>query len=205
MTLEEGLDALKLSLPPDACERLLAYGQLIEKWNKTYNLTALKGQDKILVFHLLDSLALVPYVKTGRVLDVGSGAGLPGIPLAIARPELSVTLMESNSKKTAFQKQACIELGLRNVLAVCERVEAYQAEEKFGMITSRAFSDLPLFVSLTRHLLCEGGCWLAMKGQLPEAEILALPADIEVIQVVKLEVPGLEGERHLVVMGVKKE
>lgn len=203
MTLHEGLDALQLSLSPDACQRLLAYGQLIEKWNKTYNLTALKGQEKILVFHLLDSLAIVPHVQGGRVLDVGSGAGLPGIPLGIARPEASVVLMESNSKKSAFQKQACIELGLRNVEPVCERVEAYQADEKFGVITSRAFSDLSLFTSLTRHLLSEGGRWLAMKGQLPEAEIMGLPADIQVLEVVKLNVPGLEGERHLVVLGVK--
>lgn len=204
MTLDEGLQGLGLNLSAAGRNRLLAYGQLLEKWNKTFNLTALRGQDKILTHHLLDSLSLVPHVDAGPVLDVGSGAGMPGIPLALARPDLAVILMESASKKVAFQKQACIELGISNVQAVCSRVEDYQPEQPFARITSRAFSDLALFVSLTRHLLAAGGRWLAMKGQLPEEEIRALPEDIVVLEILQLQVPGLTGERHLVVMGVKQ-
>lgn len=204
MTLTDGIGALGLELPTAAIERLEQFGALLEKWNRTFNLTALRGQDKILTHHLLDSLSLVPHVHALRVLDVGSGGGLPGIPLAIARPEISVTLIESSSKKTAFQKQAAIELGLTNLEAVGGRVEDYQPSTLFPAITSRAFSDLPLFIRLTRHLLAEGGVWLAMKGLVPTSEMDALPDDIEIRHIHKLTVPGLEGERHLVVMGVRK-
>ena len=201
-SLAQGLAALNLPLSEAAQQKLLAYAALMAKWNKVFNLTALRDPQQILTHHLLDSLSLVPHVPAGEfaILDVGSGAGLPGIPLAIARPELQVFLLDSNSKKTAFQKQAAIELGLPNVHAVGERVEAWQVKDQFPYITSRAFSDLPLFVRLTRHLLAPGGQWLAMKGQHPAEEMTGLPEDVQVKATVPLQVPGLAAERHLIVM-----
>lgn len=198
--LAQGLQELGIDLPPASQEKLLAYAALLYKWNKTYNLTALREPALAVSHHLLDSLAVLPYVETGTLLDVGSGGGLPGIPLAIVRPELRVTLLDSNSKKTAFLRQAAIELGLPNLTVHCGRVEQFQPAAKFHAITSRAFSELADFVTLSRHLLDAGGHWLAMKGVLPEEEIARLPSGVVVEGVHCLNVPGVEGERHLVVM-----
>lgn len=198
--LEQGLAALGIDLSPAAQEKLLAYAALLYKWNKTYSLTAMREQDKAVSHHLLDSLAVLPFVPAGSLLDVGSGGGMPGIPLAIAHPELQVTLLDSNSKKTAFLRQAAIELALPNISVHCGRVEQYHPAVGFTAITSRAFSELADFVSLSRHLLAANGCWLAMKGIWPHEEIGRLPQDIAAEAVHRLVVPGVEGERHLVVL-----
>ncbi len=197
--LARGLAALGLELPPPAQEKLLALAALLGKWNKVYNLTALRDEQQVVSHHLLDSLAVLPHLGNAkRLADIGSGGGLPGIPLAIARPELQVALVESNQKKSAFQQQAKIELGLVNVSVHCERVEAWQPEEKCDVVISRAFSDLAEFVKLSGHLLAEGGALLAMKGVHPYEEIAQLPAGWRVAEVIPLQVPGVEGARHLV-------
>jgi len=201
--LERGLAALKITAPPEAIAKLLAYRDLLIKWNRVYNLTAIKDPKEVLISHVLDSLAILPWVGTeGRLLDVGSGGGLPGIPLAIVCPSLAVTLVESAGKKSAFQRQAAIELDLPGVESWQGRVEDFSvpSEQKFGRIVSRAFADLALFVSLTRHLLQEDGSWLAMKGKKPDEEIAALPPDIRVEEVIPLEVPGLAASRHLLIL-----
>lgn len=198
--LAQGLAALGIALPADAQAKLLAYVALLYKWNKTYSLTAMREQDKAVSHHLLDSLAILPFVPEGCLLDVGSGGGMPGIPLAIARPELRVTLLDSNSKKTAFLQQAAIELALPNISVHCGRVEQYHPAEGFAAITSRAFAELADFVVLTQHLLAPGGRWLAMKGVWPQDEIARLPDSARVDDVHRLSVPDVDGERHLVVM-----
>ena len=196
--LEAGLAELELDLPAEMRVKLLAFRDLLLKWNKTYNLTALRDPEQVLSHHLLDSLAILPHVGGAPLLDVGSGGGLPGIPLAIARPQLAVTLVDAVQKKATFQQQAAIELGLGNVRAIHGRVEEQVGQ--FGQITSRAFSDLAEFISLTRHLLAPRGRWLAMKGVRPEAELTALPADIVVDAVIPLQVPGLGADRHLIIL-----
>lgn len=203
--LAAGVAALGFTLPDSAEEKLAAYLALLEKWNRVYNLTAVRDAERMVSHHLLDSLAVVPFFQGGgsdliRVLDVGSGGGLPGIPLAIARPEVQVTLIDSIAKKTAFLLQAKAELGLANVQVVTGRVEDYRPAAKFDVITSRAFSDLKAFVDLTRHLLVQGGCWLAMKGVLPHEEIVLLPDWVKVSANHALVVPGLEASRHLIVL-----
>lgn len=198
--LDHGLAALGIALPAEAQAKLLAYVALLYKWNKTYSLTAMREQDKAVSHHLLDSLAILPFVPDGRLLDVGSGGGMPGIPLAIARPELRVTLLDSNSKKAAFLQQAAIELALPNISVHCGRVEQYHPADGFEAITSRAFAELADFVTLTQHLLAPGGRWLAMKGVWPQDEIARLPESARVDAVHRLSVPDVDGERHLVVL-----
>jgi 16S rRNA (guanine527-N7)-methyltransferase len=198
--LSAGIAALGLALPDGAEPKLLAYLGLLDKWNRVYNLTAVRDAERMVSHHLLDSLAAVPYFQGNRVLDVGSGGGLPGIPLAIARPELQVTLIDSIAKKTAFLLQAKAELALSNLTVVTGRVEDYRPDAAFDLITSRAFSDLKEFVQLTRHLLEPGGRWLAMKGLYPNEEIAVLPAGVKVSADHALLVPGLEANRHLIVL-----
>ena len=202
--LDHGLAALGIDLPAEAQAKLLAYVALLYKWNKTYSLTAMREQDKAVSHHLLDSLAILPFVPDGRLLDVGSGGGMPGIPLAIAWPELRVTLLDSNSKKAAFLQQAVIELALPNISVHCGRVEQYHPADGFEVITSRAFAELADFVTLTQHLLAPAGRWLAMKGVWPQDEIARLPESARVDAVHRLSVPDVDGERHLVVMGLSK-
>jgi 16S rRNA (guanine527-N7)-methyltransferase len=203
--LAAGIAALGLTLPDGAEAKLLAYLALLDKWNRVYNLTAVRDAERMVSHHLLDSLAAVPYFQGGgsdltRVLDVGSGGGLPGIPLAIARPELQVTLIDSIAKKTAFLLQAKAELGLANLNVVTSRVEDFRPSTGFDIITSRAFSDLKEFVTLTRHLLKPGGHWLAMKGLMPHEEIAFLPVWVKVSANHALVVPALEASRHLIVL-----
>ena len=198
--LAAGVAALGLALPQGAEERLLAYLALLDKWNRVYNLTAVRETERMVSHHLLDSLAAVPYFTGQTVLDVGSGGGFPGIPLAIARPELQVTLIDSIAKKTAFLLQAKAELGLVNLHVVTSRVEDYRPESGFDVITSRAFSDLRAFVALTRPLLNPGGRWLAMKGLMPHEEIASLPLLVKVSANHALHVPGLDASRHLIVL-----
>ncbi|SMF03811.1 16S rRNA (guanine(527)-N(7))-methyltransferase RsmG [Pseudogulbenkiania subflava] len=197
--LTHGLAELKLDLTQEQIARLESYLALLAKWNQTYNLTAVREEERMVSYHLLDSLTLVPQLAGGtRLLDVGSGGGMPGIPAAIARPDLQVVLLDSNHKKTTFLRQAVIELKLDNVEVVTNRVEAYQPEQKFDRITSRAFAELAEFVKLTRHLLAPGGQYVAMKGVYPYEEIAMLPEGFGVAEVVPLTVPGLDAERHLV-------
>jgi 16S rRNA (guanine527-N7)-methyltransferase len=197
-TLAAGLGELGIELPAAAQHKLLAFRDLLLKWNKTYNLTALRDPDQAISHHLLDSLAILPHIGTEALLDVGSGGGLPGIPLAIARPDLAVTLVDTVQKKTTFLQQAAIQLGLKNVSVHHARVE--ELAGSFAQISSRAFAELRLFVTLTHHLLAPGGRWLAMKGARPDGEIAALPAGIAVDRIVPLHVPGLDAERHLIIL-----
>lgn len=199
--LSVGLAKLEIELPSTVQDRLLSYLDLLLKWNKTYNLTALRDPKQGLTHHLLDSLAILPWVGEASLLDVGSGGGLPGIPLALARPQLAVTLVDAVQKKVSFLQQAAIELQLPNVQAVHARVENLTGA--YARITSRAFAELGEFVGLTRHLLAEDGRWLAMKGVRPDAEIAALPPDVEVEAIQPLAIPGLDAERHLIIMKVK--
>ena len=196
--LADGLAELGIALPEAGQRQLLAFRDLLLKWNKTYNLTALRDPDQAISHHLLDSLAILPQIGEGSLLDVGSGGGLPGIPLAIARPELAVAMVDTVQKKASFLQQASIELGLKNVTVHNARVEEMQGQ--YAQISSRAFAELGLFVSLTRHLLAPGGRWLAMKGVRPDAELKALPADITVAAILPLTVPGLAAERHLIIL-----
>ena len=196
--LASGLTALDITLPAEAQQKLLVFRDLLLKWNKTYNLTALRDPAQAISHHLLDSLAILPHVGAGNLLDVGSGGGLPGIPLAIAMPELAVTMVDTVQKKTTFLQQAVIELGLKNVTVHHARVEELQGQ--YAQISSRAFAEIGLFISLTRHLLAPGGRWLAMKGVRPDDELKALPADITVEAIIPLTVPGLDAERHLIIL-----
>ncbi len=197
--LDRGLAGLGVVLAGPAPARLLAYLELMRRWNRTYNLTAIDTPERMLTHHLLDSLAILPYLDADRLLDVGSGAGLPGIPLALARPGLDLTLCEASAKKCAFMRQACIELGLANVEVWQGRVESFRGETGFPRIVSRAFSDLGEFIRLSAHLLAPGGRWLAMKGTSPEAEMAALQG-VRVERVVRLDVPGLGAQRHLIIL-----
>lgn len=201
LELKQGAEALALDLSEEQLLRLQDYLALLVKWNRAFNLTAIRDAAHMVSYHLLDSLALRPYVCSGlRLLDVGSGGGLPGVPIAIACPTLQVVLLDANEKKTTFLRQVAIELKLQNVQIVTARVEQYQIEEGFDCITTRAFSRLAEFVQLTRPLLAHGGEWLAMKGAYPQDEIAALPSWVHRIDVLRLTVPGLMAERHLVRM-----
>jgi 16S rRNA (guanine527-N7)-methyltransferase len=201
--LAAGIAEMNLDVTPEQQGKLLDYLALLHKWNGVYNLTAIRQPEQMVSHHLLDSLAVLPHLWPQRWLDVGCGAGLPGLVLAMMRPEWSFTLLDSNSKKTGFVQQAAIELGLRNVEVRCERVEQWQAKQKYDGIISRAFAEATDFVGLTRHLLADGGRWAAMKGA-PEQELARLPEDVVVEKVITLQVPELEAARRLVVLGVKK-
>lgn len=184
-------------------DKLLAYVEMLKKWNKTYNLTALRDESRIISHHLLDSLTLPPYLAGAQtMLDVGSGGGQPGIPTAVCRPDLQITLLDANTKKTAFLQQAAIELELNNVRVVSGRVEAVNGL-RADVITSRAFAELADFVNWTAHLLRDGGCWAAMKGVYPAAEIDRLPDTVAVARVDEIRVPQLDAERHMVILRKK--
>lgn len=199
--LASGVRALDLVLPEAASNKLLAYVALLQKWNRIYNLTAVRDEADMVTHHLLDSLTLLPHLEgVARLADVGSGAGLPGLVLAIARPDLEVVSVESNQKKSAFQQQAKIELALANVSIHCGRVEAMEPGTQFDAVTSRAFSSLAEFVRLTDRLVGREGRLLAMKGMVPADEIAALPAGWRASAVQPLSVPGLAAQRHLIVM-----
>lgn len=198
--LSSGIAAMQLDISADQQTQLLAYAGLLKKWNKTYNLTALRSDSLAVSHHLLDSLTLLPYIGSAQImLDVGSGGGQPGIPAAICRPDVQITLLDANTKKTAFLQQAVIELGLKNVRVVSGRVEAVENLQA-DLITSRAFAELADFVSWTQHLLAPNGRWAAMKGVYPHDEIARLPEFAQVVQVDALHVPQLDAERHMVVL-----
>ena len=198
--LADGINALELALPQAIQARLLQYLALIRKWNRVHNLTAMREAETMLTRHLLDSLAVLPYITGPRIADVGSGAGLPGIPLALVRPDWHVVLLESNHKKAVFLQQARIELQLENVEVVAERVENFYPAAKFDTVISRAFSDLTDFVQLAGHLCGNGGRLVAMKGVYPHEELVRVPPQFMVEKILSVAVPGLEAERHLVVL-----
>lgn len=200
--LRDGLDRLGT---PEASERLCAYVELLVRWNRAFNLTAVRDPEDMVRRHILDSAVIGPYVRAGSLLDVGSGAGLPGIVLALLRPELSVTLLDSNGKKTRFCRQAATELGLDNVEVVQSRVEDYRPPEGFATVVSRAFAALADFVEGAGHLLAPGGRLLAMKGAYPHDELSALPSHARAVAVHPLVVPGLDAERHLVELELARE
>ena len=200
LTLAAGLTTLGLDLPAAAQSKLLAFRDLLLKWNKTYKLTALRDPQQALSHHLLDSLAILPHVGPGPLLDVGSGGGLPGIPIAIARPDARVVLVDSASKKAAFLAQAAIELPLANVEAVAARVEDYAPGRRFDVVISRAFSDLATFATASARHLAPHGILVAMKGVHPDEELAELPPAFVVTAKPALTVPGLDAARHLIVM-----
>jgi len=197
--LNAGLAAL--GLDPALAMPLLAYLALLDRWNRTYNLTAIRDPREMVGKHLLDSLAMHPYLDDGHLADLGAGAGLPGIPLAIAKPGLRVTLVESNGKKARFLREAVRTLGLSNARVAETRAEALDEPGAYDAITARALATLPLIIELGGHLLKPGGRLLAMKGAVPDDEIAGLSAGWRVETVHPLTVPGLAAERHLVVVG----
>ncbi|EMD98153.1 MULTISPECIES: 16S rRNA (guanine(527)-N(7))-methyltransferase RsmG [Stutzerimonas stutzeri subgroup] len=200
--LVRGAQALGVELSEGQQQQLLAYLALLIKWNKAYNLTAVRDPDEMVSRHLLDSLSVVPFVAgAGRTwLDVGSGGGMPGVPLAIMFPDRGFTLLDSNGKKTRFLTQVKLELKLANLEVVHSRVEQFQPAEAFEGITSRAFSSLEDFANWTRHLGNTETRWLAMKGVQPDDELQRLPADFRLDACHVLKVPGCQGQRHLLIL-----
>jgi len=199
--LERGAGDLGVALPGEVREQLMAYISLLVKWNASYNLTAVREPMAMVSHHLLDSLAVLPHLPAGsegaRIADVGSGAGLPGIPLALVRPSWRVALIEASQKNTAFLRQAKIELGLANVEVHDGRVEDLRPSQGFSVVVSRAFAELGEFIAACRHLLDAGGVLAAMKGKYPAQELTQVPAGLRA-KVIALRVPFLEAERHLV-------
>src|SRR5690349_24737738 len=194
------------TLPAAARLKLSAYLDLLVKWNRVYNLTAIRDRDRMESLHIEDALAVLPFMpdRSGlRLLDVGSGGGIPGIPLAIARSTWNIVLVESNSKKVAFLQQAAIELGLQNVTAVAARIEEFEDTDPFDVVISRAFSDLPTFSRVAKTHVAAGGLIVAMKGVLPKDEIAALPEEVAVTGTPSLDVAGVDAARHLVIMQAK--
>lgn len=198
--LSDGLAAMNLSLSESQQQQLLAFLALLNKWNKAYNLTAVRDERVMVSRQLLDSLSILPWITTDHLLDVGAGGGLPGIPLAIVFPEKRFTLLDSNGKKTRFLNQCVLELGLSNVEVIHGRAEDCQPDQPFTQISSRAFTALDNLVTWCGQLLAGGGEFLAMKGQYPDDEVAALPAGWQVESSHSLKVPGADGERHLLIV-----
>ena len=198
--LTQGISQLGMELPGDAVDRLLSYISLLGKWNRVYNLTAIREPGKIVTHHILDSLAVLPHIDADTIADIGSGAGLPGIPIALARPRARIALVESNHKKGAFLRQAKTELHLTNVDIVTERAENLRPSAGFRVVISRAFADLAGFVEVAGHLCEEGGVLASMKGLYPDEELALLPPQVQLRSVEQIDVPGLRAARHLVLM-----
>lgn len=198
--LARGVSKLGLKIDLETQQRLLDYAALLTKWNRTYNLTAIHDVEGVVRLHLLDALTVLPHVTVDRIADIGTGGGLPGIPLAICRPDLQVALVETVGKKASFLLQAKIEFKLANVSVHNKRVEQLQSEAPYPAIISRAFANLHDFVILTDHLLAPDGSWLAMKGVYPTDELAALPAGVVLRESIPLQVPGVDAERHLLIL-----
>ncbi|MGD9888151.1 MAG: 16S rRNA (guanine(527)-N(7))-methyltransferase RsmG [Halothiobacillaceae bacterium] len=196
--LRAGLAEIELSLDDAIQERLLDYLALMDKWNQAYNLTAIRKPLDMVDKHLLDSLSLLPHVIDAPLLDVGAGAGLPGLAIAIVRPQVEVTLVDAVAKKVQFMQHVIRSLPLANARAIHSRIE--DMDGQYPQITSRAFASLGDFVELTRPLLASGGAWLAMKGHIPQDELHTLPAWVKVIATPMLRVPPCLGERHLILL-----
>lgn len=198
--LENGINLLSLDLDEVRQETLIRYLILLDKWNNAYNLSGIRDINRMVAYHLLDSLAIIPHIDGKTILDVGTGAGLPGIPLAISLPEKRFLLLDSNGKKTRFLFQVKTDLGLDNVSIFNDRIENFQSPEQIDIVLCRAFAALDRFVAQSSLLLRGGTKLLAMKGQYPEEEIACLPDSVAVGKVITLEVPGVNGPRHLVEM-----
>ena len=186
--------------PAAVADALMVYVEQLAKWNRAYNLTAVRDPDEMVTLHLLDSLVAAPWLRGERILDVGTGAGLPGVPLAVCNPDREFVLLDSNGKKTRFVQHVTGELGLENVAVRHSRVESFEDTTGFDTIISRAFASVRDFVGTAGHLVASGGCLVAMKGRLPEDELERLPDGWAVRDTQRLEVPGLEAERHVVVL-----
>lgn len=201
--LLQGIAQLGLVIDEDKRQKLLAYVQMISKWNKVHNLTAIRDEVSMMTLHILDSLVTLPLIQQDEhILDVGSGAGLPGIVIAICKPDVQVTVIDASQKKASFMRQVKAELDLQNLTVLAGRVEQQMIATPFDSIISRAFSDLKTFISLTQELLKKQGRWLAMKGQVPQEEIDALTAamGITIDAIIPLQVPGLDAERHILII-----
>ncbi|MDH3513351.1 MAG: 16S rRNA (guanine(527)-N(7))-methyltransferase RsmG [Gammaproteobacteria bacterium] len=198
-SLRQGLRDMNLDLPPPVPEKLLNFLKLLEKWNKTYNLTAVRDPEMMVPRHLLDSLSVLPFLHGTRVLDIGTGAGLPGIPLALARPDLDFTLLAGNAKKTRFATQALHALGLKNTHVVHERVEKFHPPKKFDTLIARAFASIPDMLAASRHLCAPDGRFLVMKGVFPQEELAAVTNGYRA-EVKALTIPGLDAARHIVIL-----
>jgi len=196
--LERGIASLGVSLPDDAVGRLLDYRELLERWNAAYNLTAIRNDEEMIARHLVDSLAILPYVHGRSLADLGTGPGLPGIPIAIAEPAREVLMVDSNGKKVRFLREAIRSLKLTNGRALQSRVE--DVEGTFECVTARAFATLADMLRWGGHLLAPNGTWLAMKGKHPADELGGVPDGFRVEAIHVLKVPGVDGERHLVVI-----
>lgn len=195
--LQQGCKALALDVSEERQVKLVAYVELIAKWNKAFNLTSVRDPGEMISRHILDSLAILPYLEGDSLLDVGTGAGLPGIPVAILKPEMAVTLLDSNSKKTRFLQQAKAELKLENITVVHSRVEEADLP-KFDLVTARAFSTIDDIIDLAGRHCDDAGCLVLMKGLYPEEELQAVTNGFSLQDIQSLDVPGCEGQRHLV-------
>ncbi|OQW67892.1 MAG: 16S rRNA (guanine(527)-N(7))-methyltransferase RsmG [Proteobacteria bacterium ST_bin12] len=195
--LAQGIASMGLAVSDEAQQKLLAYLSLLQKWNKVYNLTAVRDPLEMVTLHLLDSLSILPFVSSKNILDVGSGGGLPGIVLAICKPELQVTTIDTVQKKVIFMRQVKGELGLNNLTPVHARVENFKPDVSFEVVISRAFSEIGLFIELTQHLIEKNGQWLAMKGVMPATELEGLV--MQPVNILPLKVAGLDAQRHLLV------
>ncbi|PPC88301.1 MAG: 16S rRNA (guanine(527)-N(7))-methyltransferase RsmG [Methylotenera sp.] len=195
--LAHGIASMDLAVSDEAQQKLLAYLSLLQKWNKVYNLTAVRDPLEMVTLHLLDSLSVLPHVNSKNILDVGSGGGLPGVVLAICKPELQVTTIDTVQKKVIFMRQVKGELGLNNLTPVHARVENFKPDASFEVVISRAFSEIGLFIELTQHLIEKNGQWLAMKGVMPATELEGLV--MQPVNILPLKVAGLDAQRHLLV------
>lgn len=198
--LVRGLQQMGLDFAPQAQQNLLAYVQLLDKWNRVYNLTAVRDPEQVIIRHIFDSLSVLPMLRETRIIDVGTGAGLPGVPLAVVVPELKFTLLDSNMKKTRFITQVVSELGLNNISVVQARAEQFHPQILFDTVVSRAFTSLAGMLKKTGHLCAKGGIFVALKGVYPARELAAVGQDVEVYNVQRVEVPYLDAERHIVGM-----
>ena len=197
--LELGLETLEIDCSPYQIDQLLTYLEMLQRWNKAYNLTAIREPIQMVRLHLLDSLAIHPYVQgVENIIDVGTGPGLPGIPLAILNPNINFTLLDSNGKKTRFLFQAINDLGLKNAKEINQRVEAYQPNHPFDIVLSRAFSAISDMLTQCDHLVSDSGFFLAMKGKKPDSELSQIAKGYKVVDLLGVNVPQIDSERHLI-------
>jgi 16S rRNA (guanine527-N7)-methyltransferase len=201
--LEQALSDNQFDISQTIQDQLIDYLDLLQQWNQVFNLTAIRDPHEMVWLHILDSLAIRAYLHGDRIIDVGTGAGLPGIPLALTCPDKQFVLLDSNHKKTRFLNQVVYELGLKNVTVVHSRCESFAPEHCFDSIVTRAFATIESMLTATQHVLCEQGQFLAMKGLYPEAEIKAIPEKFTLLAAHRLDINGLDAERHLICIGRK--